>query len=136
MVVYDHISSVLTQVMIYDPSLYNRILAKKDNTFKGMYFYANDQLLTPCGSTKRAEYPNVFSADIECDSFTTEHEIGHLYGLNHERQSYQNLEYRKVDQSAFAALCANSGTIMSTIIDSTIPIYSSPNFVFYLFYFA
>ncbi|CAK2439903.1 Reprolysin-like metallo-peptidase family M12B [Vibrio crassostreae] len=104
---YDRLDLVMTQVLIYDRKLYDRLVA--NNQVSVLILDSNRRPGRPCGSTHPNNYPTVAVIDINCDSATLEHELGHLYGAQHESKFANDLL-----PYAYAAICDNFMTIMSS----------------------
>lgn len=104
---YDRLDLVMTQLLIYDRKVYDRLIS--NNQISVLIFDSKRKPGKPCGSTHPNNYPTVAVIDINCDSVTLEHEIGHLYGAQHESK-FENdlLPY------AYASICGNFMTVMSS----------------------
>lgn len=126
---YDSIEFVMVQLMVEDSSLYKKLI----NSDRLSVLVMKSSLSTNlCGSTYSAYFPNVALIDLNCDSLTLEHELGHLYGAEHE-DTYYGAEHEEAygDNVFYAAVCGDYTTIMNSIRyemkgKKIIKAYSSP----------
>jgi len=101
---YDSIEFAMAQLMAEDSSLYNRLI----NSDRLSVLVMTSSLSTDlCGSTYLAYFPNIAVIDLNCDSLTLEHELGHLYGAEHE-EIYDEYVF-------YAAICGDYTTIMNSM---------------------
>ncbi|WP_392339852.1 hypothetical protein [Moritella marina] len=101
---YDSIEFVMAQLMAEDSSLY-KMLVNSDRL--SVLVMTSSQSTDLCGSTYSAYFPNVAVIDLNCDSLTLEHELGHLYGAEHE-EIYDDYVF-------YAAICGDYTTIMNSM---------------------
>jgi len=126
---YDRLDLVMIQLMIEDYNLYKKLI--DGSRLSVLLMKSPTSTKSLCGSTVSISFPNIAIIDLNCDSLTLEHELGHLYGAQHETVYEEDLI-----PYAYAAVCGRYITIMSSVTSSVknkqiIKAYSFPELKVY-----